>query len=159
MNQNLDRFISRNREQRDVHHPPSRANSFELLSVVLDCNWSFQQHFLAMSVKAAKRLRVLPEVGNPVRGMEARISSVTTLAMLWGVVCFWLPTTGAHVNLAEMRKQNLGTDITARVETTSALVDIRRAFNHYVLQNANTPNRDPRARGTAAQKKCEMKVR
>ena len=57
-----------------------------------------------MRVRLVRRLHFLNKVSNATWGLECRISSAISHALVGSVFCYGLAATGAHIDTRELRK-------------------------------------------------------
>ena len=54
MEQDVERMQSEKKQTKNVELPFGWTYSFRLLGAILDCNWTFHQHFVELMGKAVK---------------------------------------------------------------------------------------------------------
>ena len=162
MQQDVEKLLSEQTAAQELRLPFPWVHSFRLLGVVVDCGWTFHQHFMEIRTKLAKRLQAMRKVSGTVWGLESRILAVTVHALLESVVGYGLATAGSRANALELRaldtrylnraaRRVVGTNITMRTETLMFLADLSTAQNQCILKQANVLDRTLRAKGTNAQ--------
>ena len=140
--------------------------NFKLLAVMLDCQWAFEEHIQEVRKEAIKRLFVLHRVATTTWGLETRILSITTHALLESVVNYGLSSYGTQrspflakktdsIILNKAAREIAGTSTAVRRGMVRILADTKSFMNHYYLKTANMVVRVLRAHGSKAQKKLD----
>ena len=104
MHQDVERIQSEQSGAQQVQLPFCWTYSFQLLGVVLDCRWSFHQHFLEQRGRLTRRLQALRKVSGSAWGLESRILATTAHALVESIVQYGLATTGAHASVQDLRR-------------------------------------------------------
>ena len=147
MQRDVERLQSEQQTVQQVQLPLKWVFSFKLLGVIIDCGWTFRQHFVELRGRLVRRLQALRKVSGAVWGLENRILAVTAHALIESIIGYGMATTGAHATPQELReidtrflnkaaRRVVGTNITIRTETMMFLADMANAMNHYILKKA-----------------------
>ena len=102
-------------------------------------------------------------MANTLWGLETRILSITTHALIESVINYGLAVYGTHCMQETVEKMDstvsnkaarraLGTGITIRRESAHMIADAKSFENHYIRKVANIVDRAMRAEGANAQK-------
>ena len=118
------------------------------LGVALDCHWHFREQFREVQGGSVEVLRIARRARGAVWGMEFRILSSSTRALIESVISYGLAVAGRHVNSELMGKVGTvfmntaarkirGTNTSARRETLYTPLDTRNIHNHYIIKTAS----------------------
>ena len=135
MSQDLERIQRAPTGTTQVQLPIRWVYSFKLLGVTLERNWTFHQHLLEIRRKLTKRLQALRKASSTTCSLKCRILAVATHALLGGIECYGLATTGTHAGTMEMRRTDTlylnraarrvaGANVTMRVEIKIFIEDV-----------------------------------